>query len=370
MMTERIKLRRGPGRRVGSGRARRDGNTSNGGGPQGKAYAALDLGTNNCRLLVATPEAGGFRVLDAFSRIVRLGEGLDREGRLTEAAIERTISALRVCATKMAKKRVLRARNVATEACRRAANCAQFLERVRTETGLEVEIISPREEAGLALAGCSPLMVDGFRYGLVFDIGGGSTEIMWVERLDADVSEPARNDVVRPPRLRLIDSVSIPLGVVSLAERHGGDRISDLDYEAMITLFRDPVGAFEARNEICEHIRRGEAQMLGTSGTVTTLAGIHLKLPVYDRKSVDGCFLDFDEIASVIRHLRSLDFAGRAMEPCIGEARADLVIAGCAILDAMCRAWPVGRLRVADRGVREGILFDLMGLGGSCAGVA
>ncbi|MGE0651257.1 MAG: Ppx/GppA phosphatase family protein [Alphaproteobacteria bacterium] len=352
---------------MGRDRTRREGNSGDGGRAAGKAYAALDLGTNNCRLLVATPEPGGFRVLDAFSRIVRLGEGLDRNGRLTEAAIERTISALRVCAAKMAKKRVLRARSVATEACRRAANCTQFLERVRAETGLEVEIISPREEAGLALAGCSPLMVDGFRYGLVFDIGGGSTEIMWVERLGIGGGAPANGDVVHAPHLRLIDSVSIPLGVVSLAERHGGDRISDLDYEAMVELFRDPVTAFELRNDICDHIRQGEAQMLGTSGTVTTLAGIHLKLPVYDRKSVDGCFLHFDEIANVTRHLRSLDFAGRAMEPCIGEARADLVIAGCAILEAMCRAWPVGRLRVADRGVREGILFDLMGFGGSCA---
>jgi exopolyphosphatase/guanosine-5'-triphosphate,3'-diphosphate pyrophosphatase len=348
-----IKLRRGPGMRVGAARRQRQ---DDGGGV---AYAALDLGTNNCRLLVATPDGAGFRVLDAFSRIVRLGEGLDRDGRLSDAAIERTISALRICASKMVKKRVIKARNVATEACRRAANCQDFVDRVQGETGLEFEIISPEEEATLALVGCAPLLVDDHPYGLVFDIGGGSTEIMWAER----------GCGVGPHGLRLIDSLSIPLGVVSLAEHHGGDRISNEAYEAMIERIDDQISAFEARNNIRAHISDGTVQMLGTSGTVTTLAGIHLKLPSYDRNTVDGCFLNFDEIDTVTRHLLSLDFAGRATEPCIGEARADLVVAGCAILDAICRNWPVGRLRVADRGVREGILFNLMGLGGATVGV-
>lgn len=366
MNTGQIKLRRGPGQRVGNGRRHGGHGRGNDVAGEGEAFAALDLGTNNCRLLVATPAGGSFRVLDAFSRIVRLGEGLEREGRLTEAAIERTIAALKVCASKMARKRVLRARNVATEACRRASNCEQFLERVQTETGLSFEIISPEEEAGLALAGCSPLLVDGFRYGLVFDIGGGSTEVMWIERVVSP--SPASPDDIAPRGLRLIDSVSIPLGVVSLSDHHGGDRISAAAYEAMIARIRGPVDAFEARNGIRDRIGRGEVQMLGTSGTVTTLAGIHMKLPAYDRNSVDGCFLDFGTIEGVTDYLRSLDYAGRATEPCIGESRADLVVAGCAILDAICRAWPVGRLRVADRGVREGILFNLMGLGGSFAG--
>lgn len=357
------KLRRGPGFRVGGGRRWR----GDGAAGAHAAYAALDLGTNNCRLLVAAPEDGSFRVLDAFSRIVRLGEGLERDGRLSNAAIDRTISALRICAAKMSRKHVVRARNVATEACRRAANCQDFLDRAREETGLEFEIISPEEEANLALAGCSPLLVNGFRYGLVFDIGGGSTEIMWVERPAEE--NPAVGRGVPPRRLRLIDSLSIPLGVVSLSERHGGDRVSDEDYEGMIERLVPAMEGFEARNGIRGYISRGEVQMLGTSGTVTTLAGIHLGLPAYDRSVVDGSFLDFDDIGRVTRNLLSLDYAGRASEPCIGEARADLVIAGCAILVSICRTWPVGRLRVADRGVREGILFDLMGLGGTPAGV-
>lgn len=358
MKVGQVKLRRGPGVRVG-GRRRRQ---SEGEGPAGNGddgpFAALDLGTNNCRLLVAAPVRGGFRVIDAFSRIVRLGEGLERHGRLTEAAIERTIGALRVCAAKMARKRVLRARNVATEACRRAANCQDFLDRARRETGLEFDIISPEEEANLALAGCAPLLVDGYRYGLVFDIGGGSTEIMWVEQ---EIGTRAGRGI------RLLASLSIPLGVVTLSEHHGGDRIGVDVYESMVARIVDTITAFEEVNGIRTHVDRGEVQMLGTSGTVTTLAGLHLKLPCYDRKLVDGTYLGFDDIVGVTQYLLSLDYAGRATEPCIGESRADLVVAGCAILEAICRIWPVGRLRVADRGVREGILFSLMGLGGGTA---
>ena len=238
MKVGQIKLRRGPGVRIGGQRRRRQGGNGTGDG-EGEAFAALDLGTNNCRLLVAAPAEGGFRVLDAFSRIVRLGEGLERHGRLTEPAIERTLGALRVCAAKMARKRVLRARNVATEACRRAANCRDFLDRVRTETGLEFEIISPAEEASLALAGCAPLLVEGYRYGLVFDIGGGSTEIMWVERGDGNGQGNGHGG------MRLLASLSIPLGVVSLSEHHGGDRVSADVYEEMVERIAALIAAFE-----------------------------------------------------------------------------------------------------------------------------
>ena len=108
------------------------------------------------------------------------------------------------------------------------------------------------------------------------------------------------------------------------------------------------------------HRPRGRVQMLGSSGTVTTLAGIHLALPRYTRALVDGSSLTFEQIAAVSAHLAGLDLAGRAASPCVGRERADLVLSGCAILDAICETWPVGRLRVADRGVREGILFDLI----------
>jgi exopolyphosphatase / guanosine-5'-triphosphate,3'-diphosphate pyrophosphatase len=319
-------------------------------------YAALDLGTNNCRLLVARPAAGGFRVIDAFSRIVRLGEGVGTSGCLSEAAIERTIEALQVCARKISLRGVTNGRSVATEACRRAGNCAAFLDRVRDETGIDLEIISTHEEAQLALAGCQPLLDGAEPHALVFDIGGGSTELIWLT-LGAD------------GHAEIHDTMSIPCGVVNFAERYGGDRIGSAVYEAMIADVAARLAPFEAVNGICRKIECGQVQMLGTSGTVTTIAGVHKKLPRYDRALVDGCHLTFEEIEAANQHLAALDYRGRAALACIGPERADLVVAGSAILDAICRTWPTGRLRVADRGLREGILFNLM-RDAACAGVA
>ena len=319
-------------------------------GRQG-AYAALDLGTNNCRLLVARPVDGGFRVIDAFSRIVRLGEGLERDGELSGAAMDRTIDALKVCALKMSRRRVVRARNVATAACRRAGNCDLFLDRVRSETGLEIEIISSDEEAKLAVAGCAPLIDREVSHALVFDIGGGSTELMWVRRQDGAAA--------------VIASASLPFGVINLSEAHGTDIVPRAVYDAMIADVEAPLKEFDALHGIRPMIEDGAAQMLGTSGTVTTLAGIHLKLARYDRQAVDGSYLSADAIRVVNNQLLAMDCRARAKEPCVGPARADLVLAGCAILDAILRTWPAPGLVVADRGLREGILLGLMGRSGS-----
>lgn len=313
-----------------------------------ETLAAIDLGTNNCRLLVARPNGDGFRVIDAYSRIVRLGEGLSRTGVLSEAAMERTIAALRVCARKMQQRRVTRARSVATEACRRAGNCESFLERVRAETGLEIEIISSEVEAELAFRGCAPLLTPDRHRAIVFDIGGGSTEIGW---LAVDSSG----------QLTLIDCVSLPVGVVNLAERHDRNAVEPDHYDTLTGEIAAMLAAFCARNEIASAVSGGAVQMLGTSGTVTTLTGIHLRLPRYDRSQVDGRYLEFEAIDAINRELAALDWQGRAATPCVGPERADLVVAGCIILSAICRLWPVGRLRVADRGLREGILFELVG---------
>ena len=309
--------------------------------------AALDLGTNNCRLLVARPNGDSFRVVDAFSRIVRLGEGVGACGSLSRAAMDRTIEALRICAGKMRRHRVTHARSVATEACRRAENCEDFLARVRRETGIEIEIISNHEEAALAFSGCAPLLALQPALALVFDIGGGSTEVGCLQLSTA-----------APPRLAAWHS--IPVGVVTLAERHGTGRISLEVYEAMVAETLGLLLAFEAAEGLGPAIAAGEVQMLGTSGTVTTLSGVHLELPRYDRAQVDGSYLDFATIARISADLAAMGWDERAAIPCIGRERADLVVAGCAILAAICRLWPVGRLRVADRGVREGILFGLL----------
>jgi exopolyphosphatase/guanosine-5'-triphosphate,3'-diphosphate pyrophosphatase len=314
-------------------------------------YAALDLGTNNCRLLIARPTGPGFRVVDAFSRIVRLGEGLAATGALSEEAMGRTLDALKVCADKIAARKIAAGRYVATEACRRAANCDIFLARVRDEIGLEIETISSTEEARLVVAGCAPLLNPRIPYAIVFDIGGGSTEIVWL-RLWGEYG--------RRRRPQILGSMSLPFGVVTLTDRFGGAEVSPATYRAMVAETMAALAPFEHTHDLLRHVRTGRAQMLGSSGTVTTLAGIHLALPRYTRALVDGSVLTFEQISVVSNRLAALDLAGRAANPCVGRERADLVLSGCAILDAICATWPVGRLRVADRGVREGILFDLM----------
>ena len=316
-------------------------------------YAALDLGTNNCRLLVARPVAGGsFRVVDAFSRIVRLGEGLEATGALSEAAMHRTLDALKVCAAKITQRRVVATRSVATEACRRATNCRDFLSRVRDQVGLELEIISTAEEARLVVSGCAPLLHPRLPYAIVFDIGGGSTEIVFLRRTHATHG--------RPPRPEIHGSTSLPFGVVTFTERFGGVEVTPAIYRAMVDEAEAALAPFEREHRVRHHIAARRVQMIGSSGTVTTLAGIHLALPRYIRALVDGSTLTFSQIDKVSRHLAGLDLAGRAASPCVGRERADLVLSGCAILDAICATWPVGQVRVADRGVREGILFDLM----------
>ena len=308
--------------------------------------AALDLGTNNCRLLVARPtDRGGFRVIDAFSRIVRLGEGVGASGQLADGAIERTLEALKVCGSKIRRRRVTRFRAVATEACRRARNGPEFLARVEQETGIALEVISSTEEAGLALAGCAPLLDPRVPGSLVFDIGGGSTELAW-SRGPLGV-EPAA-------------VTSIPIGVVTLAETYGGDRYGPGVYERMIEDVAVWLRAYEREHAIAAEVEADRVQVVGTSGTVTTLAGVHLNLPRYVRDRVDGLFLNVADTLAIGRRLADQSFEGRAAHPCIGRERADLVVAGCAILEAICRQWPVARMRVADRGVREGILFGLI----------
>jgi exopolyphosphatase/guanosine-5'-triphosphate,3'-diphosphate pyrophosphatase len=314
---------------------------------RGDVFAALDLGTNNCRLLVARPRGRGFRVIDAFSRVVRLGEGLGDRGQLRDGAMRRTIDALEVCAAKMRRRRVTQARAVATEACRQARNCDAFLRRVSDRTGLDLEIISQREEAELALAGCAPLLDPEVPQAVVFDIGGGSTQIIWME-----------HDAQRRPRA--LDWLSLPLGVVSMAERYGTDPLSPDGFDRIVAEITDALHGFETRHRIRDQVARHRVQMLGSSGTVTTLTGLHLDLPRYDRSRVDGARLRFDTIETLSRGLAGMTVAQRAAYPCVGHERADLVVGGCAILTAICRAWPVGRLRVGDRGVREGILLTMM----------
>lgn len=317
-------------------------------------YAALDLGTNNCRLLVAQPtRPGQFRVVDAFSRIVRLGEGLAATGRLSDDAMDRSVEALKICAGKLKARDIRRVRLIATEACRAAENGEVFLERVREETGLDLEIINRETEARLAVSGCSSLVGREARSVVLFDIGGGSSEIAVIS-IGNNRSSRLANHITH--------WTSLPVGVVTLSERHGGRDVTPESFAAMV----EEVGGMLDRFD-CPPVGAGpdgqpEAgfHLIGTSGTVTTLAGVHLDLPRYDRRRVDGVWLSNDEVTAMQARLLSWDFAARAANPCIGPDRADLVLAGCAILEAIRIRWPSERMRVADRGLREGLLTDMM----------
>ncbi len=316
--------------------------------PGREVVAALDLGTNNCRLLIARPSSGGFRVVDGFSRVVRLGEGVDETGELSEAAIERTVEALSVCAAKMAPRQVGPRRCVATEAARRARNCQDFLGRVKDRTGIDLEIISSREEAELTLNGCLPLLDERIPYARVFDVGGGSAEIVWLR------IEPDRQHSI-------VGWVSLPVGVVTLTERNGGHDFSREAYNDTVAEIESMLAPFERHHGIRARIESGEAQMLGTAGTVTTIAGVTMGLKRYNRTLVDGSYLKLDAVHTVSRNLAASSYDQRAAHPSIGRNRADLVVAGCAMLEAVCHTWPAARMRVADRGVREGILLHLTG---------
>ncbi len=324
---------------------------------QRQSFAAIDLGTNNCRLLIARPQGdNNFVVVDAFSRVVRLGEGLAQTGRLSNEAMNRALGALHVCADKLKRRNVHLARSVATEACRRAENGAEFIARVREETGIRLDIISAKEEARLAVMGCHLLLESGEGPAMVFDIGGGSTELVLVE--------------TRPDDAPLIhDWQSVPWGVVSLTESCDGepeDPVSRaLRYERMKDLVRSSLAPFAERAIAWLERTAPDAplRLLGTSGTVTTLASLHLKLPQYDRSAVDGLIVQSDSMRNLCTSLAGMTPAQRRAQPCIGRERSDLVIAGCAILEAILDLWPAHRLGVADRGIREGILRGLMASG-------
>ena len=323
-------------------------------------YGALDLGTNNCRLLVARASRRGFQVIDAFSRIIRLGEGVSQTGRLSEAAIERTIDALKVCADKMHRRNVRRARLIATEACRVAENGGDFVRRAHEETGLRIEVINRETEARLAVAGCASLLDRSCDWALVFDIGGGSTELIWVDLSRLGSSKMASLGERARIQGAIAAWTSMPVGVVTLAERFGGRAVDENVFEAMVGDVLEKLGPFEAEHRFARYVALDRAHLLGTSGTVTTIAGVHLKLPSYNRSRVDGCWLTGDEARVVSNELLGYSYQERASQPCIGPDRADLVLAGCAILEAIMRLWPCRRLRVADRGLREGILTSLI----------
>lgn len=337
-------------------------------------YAALDLGTNSCRMLIAAPEAGRFRVVDAFAKSVRLGSGLERTGHLSRGAIGRTLAALEVCAEKLERYHVRNVRLVATEACRRARNGSNFLARAARETGLRLEVIRPEEEARLAVISCAPLVSPQAEQVLVFDIGGGSTELVWLdlsgiapERRAQAILDLRMSGTPAPGAARIVDFISVPLGVATLHERYADVAEDTARFALMSWYFEERIAGFRPYIESRVGDDPASFQMIGTSGTVTTVGAAHLGLRRYDRRKVDGMTLSAQAIEEVIARFLRLGPEGRRNDIGLGRDRSELIMSGAAILQTLLRIWPTASMRVADRGLREGMLFAMMSAHGAFA---
>ncbi len=330
-------------------------------------FAALDLGTNSCRMLIATPEGGHFRVVDAFAKSVRLGSGLERTGHLSRGSINRTIQALEICAERLQRFDVKTFRLVATEACRRARNGNHFLALVTRETGLRLEVIRPEEEARLAVISCAPLVAAESRNVLVFDIGGGSTELVWIDLSEVEPEHRAQAIVnLRfgpgggPGQARVVDFISVPLGVATLHERYSDVDDDGARFALMSWFFEEQIASFKPYLQPLSAEDADSFQMIGTSGTVTTVGAAHLRLKRYDRRKVDGMHLSAEAIEGVIARFLRLGPEGRRNDIGLGRDRSELIMSGAAILQTLLRIWPTASMRVADRGLREGMLFSMM----------
>ena len=311
-------------------------------------YAAIDLGTNSCRLVGATPTTTSFRVVETFSKVVRLGEGIIQDNELSPKAMRRTIQALKICRGVIDEYMPIAAsRFVATAACRRAKNVAQFAEMAKREAGIELEVISSKEEARLSVVGCLPLLNRNIKRVLVFDIGGGSTQISL-----ARVTDNGKTFIE--------GFVSLPYGVVTISEAFAGHEMSTLEYSTVVERTQAILQEFEDKHHIREAIANQEIQVIGTSGTVTVIGAVHLKLPRYNRSAVDGIAISAPDIDFTINKIKTMGPEGRCKHPCIGQSKSDLTIAGCAIIEALTTFWPISEITVADRGIREGILLDMM----------
>lgn len=311
-------------------------------------YAAIDLGTNSCRLVVATPTTTSFRVVETFSKVVRLGEGIIQDNELSARAMKRTVQALKVCRGVIDEySPIVASRFVATAACRRAKNVAQFVEMAKREADIELEVISSKEEARLSVVGCLPLLNRNIKRVLVFDIGGGSTQISLARVTDFG-------------KTFIEGFVSLPYGVVTVSEAFAGHEMSTLEYSTVVERTQAFLSEFEEKHAINEAIANQEIQVIGTSGTVTVIGAVHLKLPRYNRSAVDGIAISAPEVAATVNKIKTMGAEGRCKHPCIGQSKSDLTLAGCAIIEALTTFWPISEITVADRGIREGILLDMM----------
>jgi exopolyphosphatase/guanosine-5'-triphosphate,3'-diphosphate pyrophosphatase len=316
------------------------------------------------------------KVIDSFAKIISLGEGIKQTGVLSEEAIERTIVALRACKKKLDSHRIYKMRAVATEACRQASNTKSLIERVNSEIGVDLEVISPQEEARLVLKGCSGVISDEKNYGILMDIGGGSTEVVWLKI----------NKGMTRPTISVIDSISLPFGVVTISDTYTHSKNNQEIYTVLRKNILSTIDTFMKKNNIRTNFSKGDVQVITSSGTTTTLGSLTLGLSTYDRSSVDGKDFSSKKIVEVGEELLSRYLSSTPTTVKLGKEknfitnkffdhvldksseefkifaynRMGLLAAGVVIINSILESIGDCLVRIADRGVREGILYDLM----------
>jgi len=302
--------------------------------------ATIDVGSNTVRLLVADAgEASAWRVLDEAQQVTRLGEGLAAAGVLGEAPAARTLAVVRAYAERGRRAGAARVRIVATSAVREAANGRAFAATIERATGVALRVVSGEEEARLTLLGVRRGLGDPAGALVVCDIGGGSTEYILAEGA----------------RVRAL--ASLRLGVVPLAERFAfPEAVDRARYDALRAEVR---GRLERELPTPFRGARG-ARLVGTAGTVTTLAALDLGLARYDAARVQGHRLGRAAVEAQLRRLGALPVAARGALPCLEPGRADLIVPGVAIVQATLDCLGAEALTVSDWGLREGILLDAL----------
>lgn len=309
-----------------------------------KYFAAIDLGSRNCRTIVGCQsKAGAFEYIETYSKSVSLADGVAASKKLSRKSMDRTIEALAFCSKVLSRYAGLTYLAVATDAMRRAENASVFIKRVKRELGLIISIITPQEEAYYAALGCIEVLSLETEIFVVFDIGGGSSEIaLCRQKSDKDIE--------------LIDSLSIPYGVINLLESK--DHLTFSGYSNLVQkisdLSRDFLNQYATTLDFVNNF-----QCIGTSGTTTTVAALNMNLRFYDREKINDSILQFSEILKTVHYVQSLSEDERKLHPYISQSNEDLVLGGLTILEGIVRGLPASTITVTDRGVRDGVVYAL-----------
>lgn len=305
-------------------------------------FASIDLGTNTVRLLVVTGNSKGFTTLHSNQLITRLGEGLSHSGILKDIAMERTIKAVLDFKREASKYSPFAIWVAATSAVREAKNRNEFIEKIREVTGLELEVIPWEEEARRTLLGVFSGLDGNIKKAIVFDIGGGSTEyILTVDK-------------------RLVKSVGTALGVVHLSEKYiRKDPVDDGELIILESVITNKIRNVKSQlhDVLCT---MHDVRLIGTAGTVTTIAALDLNLHPYDPAKVNGYVLNIENVKEILKKLKNMTLEERRNIPALESGREDLIIPGAVIVIKTMEIFGFNEMIVSDYGLREGIILAKM----------